>query len=66
MAIAITLLVLEIAVPHHSHQSLLHGLLREWPSYIRCGDTCNDALSCLKSNAMPRSLAGKEAGHGSG
>lgn len=33
-AIAITLLVLEIAVPESSSDNLLAALLREWPSYL--------------------------------
>ncbi|MEU7140946.1 TMEM175 family protein [Nocardia sp. NPDC046473] len=34
MAIAITLLVLEIRLPEDSDESLLHQLLRLWPSYL--------------------------------
>ncbi|BCJ75893.1 hypothetical protein CS0771_54370 [Catellatospora sp. IY07-71] len=33
-AIAITLLVLEIAVPEAPQQDLLRALLDEWPSYL--------------------------------
>ncbi|HEV7675278.1 MAG TPA: TMEM175 family protein [Candidatus Angelobacter sp.] len=33
-AIAITLLVLEIKVPHHDQGSLAAGLLRQWPFYL--------------------------------
>ena len=33
-AIAITLLVLEIRPPEHGEQSLAHGLLDLWPSYL--------------------------------
>ena len=36
-AIAITLLVLEIAVPAVSGTELLHGLAEQWPAYLAYG-----------------------------
>ena len=33
-AIAITLLVLDIAVPAHADKDLLHAVLHQWPSYL--------------------------------
>lgn len=33
-AIAITLLILELKVPHRNQGSLATGLLRQWPSYV--------------------------------
>jgi uncharacterized membrane protein len=34
MAIAITLLILEVAVPHVEGRSLASALARQWPSYV--------------------------------
>lgn len=37
IAIAITLLVLDIKVPHSRDGQLVHDLLQRWPSYVAYG-----------------------------
>jgi uncharacterized membrane protein len=59
-AITITLLVLEIRPPSTEDESLLHGLLALWPSYLayaltllfigRCGST---TTSCSTTSVQP-------------
>ena len=63
IAIAITLLVLEIRPPEHGGEGLAHGLVELWPSYlaytlsfvtIGSSNTCSASSSETNSAAMRR------------